>query len=282
MISIILPTYKECENLKTLVPEIVKHSNGYLDEIFIVDDNSQDGTEEWFQAVKYQYPITLHTRFTERGLSSAILTGILNAKNDQCVIMDADHQHPPETIPSIVYQMAYHPLVVGSRYIKGGGTQGWTFKRKLISKVTSWLSRPLCGLKDGGSGFFGLDRRILAGKKLNLYGFKFGLEVFSKCKTNSVEVPYIFRSRTIGDSKFTFKQVLLFLRQLGSLYWEKFDLTRMMKFCIVGTLGLIINTTVLFILTDIGGIYYLLSNLFAVGSAMLCNFYLNKKWTFKQ
>jgi len=274
MISIIIPSYKEYENLITLIPEIRNTLNGDLHEIIVVDDNSCDGTEKIENA-------RIVTRTSERGLASAVIRGIEECETDGFIVMDADHQHPPSVLPSIVRALDHNELVVGSRYVKGGGTQGWTLWRRFVSKVASSLGKPLSGINDSSSGLFGTYKSLLNTKELNPIGFKIGLDIYNKLKLRSkTEVPYVFLSRHFGDSKFTSKQVKEYLKQLAQLYYNEY-FRQFVKFGIVGSLGTVINIGVLTMLTELAGVHYILSALVAIFVAMTSNFFWNKHWTFK-
>ena len=274
MISIIIPSYKEYENLITLIPEIRNTLNGDLHEIIVVDDNSCDVTEKIENA-------RIVTRTSERGLASAVIRGIEECETDGFIVMDADHQHPPSVLPSIVRALDHNELVVGSRYVKGGGTQGWTLWRRFVSKVASSLGKPLSGINDSSSGLFGTYKSLLNTKELNPIGFKIGLDIYNKLKLRSkTEVPYVFLSRHFGDSKFTSKQVKEYLKQLAQLYYNEY-FRQFVKFGIVGSLGTVINIGVLTMLTELAGVHYILSALVAIFVAMTSNFFWNKHWTFK-
>ena len=274
MISINIPSYKEYENLITLIPEIRNTLNGDLHEIIVVDDNSCDGTEKIENA-------RIVTRTSERGLASAVIRGIEECETDGFIVMDADHQHPPSVLPSIVRALDHNELVVGSRYVKGGGTQGWTLWRRFVSKVASSLGKPLSGINDSSSGLFGTYKSLLNTKELNPIGFKIGLDIYNKLKLRSkTEVPYVFLSRHFGDSKFTSKQVKEYLKQLAQLYYNEY-FRQFVKFGIVGSLGTVINIGVLTMLTELAGVHYILSALVAIFVAMTSNFFWNKHWTFK-
>ena len=274
MYTIIIPSYKEYENLITLIPEIRNTLNGDLHEIIVVDDNSCDGTEKIENA-------RIVTRTSERGLASAVIRGIEECETDGFIVMDADHQHPPSVLPSIVRALDHNELVVGSRYVKGGGTQGWTLWRRFVSKVASSLGKPLSGINDSSSGLFGTYKSLLNTKELNPIGFKIGLDIYNKLKLRSkTEVPYVFLSRHFGDSKFTSKQVKEYLKQLAQLYYNEY-FRQFVKFGIVGSLGTVINIGVLTMLTELAGVHYILSALVAIFVAMTSNFFWNKHWTFK-
>ena len=275
MISIIIPSYKEYENLITLIPEIRNTLNGDLHEIIVVDDNSCDGTEKIENA-------RIVTRTSERGLASAVIRGIEECETDGFIVMDADHQHPPSVLPSIVRALDHNELVVGSRYVKGGGTQGWTLWRRFVSKVASSLGKPLSGINDSSSGLFGTYKSLLEVDKLNPIGFKIGLDIYSKLRRHpKTEVPYIFLTRKYGDSKFTFKQVREYLKQLLKMYIELFNPKQWLKFCTVGASGTVINLSILITLTEGAGLHYVISAVIAIGVAMTSNFIWNKFWTFK-
>ena len=275
MISVIIPAYKEYDNLTTLIPEIRNTLNGDLHEIIVVDDNSGDGTE----GIKDARVIV---REGERGLSSAVIRGIRECKTDGFVVMDGDHQHPPSVLPSLVRALDNHNLVVGSRYTRDGGTYGWTLTRKIVSRVASLIGRPLCGIRDSSSGIFGTYKSLLDIDKLNPIGFKIGLDIYNKLRYQSkTEVPYIFRSRKHGDSKFTSKQVKEYLKQLFHLYVDFLNPKQLGKYCLVGTLGVAINFSILIGLTELFGFHYIVSEAFAIGIVFMLNFTLNKHWTFK-
>ena len=275
MITVIIPAYKEYENLKTLIPEIRDTLNGDLHDIIVVDDNSGDGTEGLDGA-------RIVTRKSERGLSSAVIRGIKECETDGFVVMDADHQHPPSVLPSLVKSMRSHDLVVGSRYIKGGGTKGWTAWRKFASKVASLMGRPLCGINDSSSGLFGTYKSLLEVPKLNPIGFKIGLDIYNKLRKRSKEeVPYIFESRHFGDSKFTSKQVIEYLKQLASMYINIMSPKQFFKYCMVGTTGIAINFSILIGLTEVFGFHYIISEAFAITVVLFWNYSFNKFWTFR-
>ena len=276
-LTVIIPAFKEYENLKTLIPEIHNSLNGELHEIIVVDDNSQDGTKEMSARLT-----KVITRTEERGLSSAVIRGIQECKTGAFVVMDADHQHPPSTLSSMAKALQDHQLVVGSRYVPNGGTSGWTLKRRIVSKIASLLGKPLCGINDSSSGFFGTYKSLLEVDKLNPIGFKIGLDIYSKLRRHpKTEVPYIFLTRKYGDSKFTFKQVREYLKQLLKMYIELFNPKQWLKFCTVGASGTVINLSILITLTEGAGLHYVISAVIAIGVAMTSNFIWNKFWTFK-
>ena len=214
MLSIILPTYNEAENLPELIERIETALKGHLFEIIVVDDNSPDGTADVAVELNRKYGnIRVLRRRGKLGLASAILDGVNMANGNVIVVMDADLQHPPELLPRLVEKMeeGYH-VVIASRYVNGGGVEGWSFWRKLISKGAIFLAHLLLPetrkVKDVTSGYFVLKKDVLEGVRLNPVGYKLLLEVLVKGRYSKVvEVPYIFKPRKKGKSKLGFNEI---------------------------------------------------------------------------
>lgn len=237
-LSIIVPTYKECANLRPLTERIfkaLKAEQPSLDaEVVVVDDNSNDGSEELVaQLQKEGHNVRILVRRKERGLSSAVVHGFVNAKNPVLVCMDADLQHDPIYLPSLVKPMmtGKADFVVGSRNVGGGKVEEWSFIRKLISFVATIMAAPLTTCTDPMSGFFCLHKNTFVNghKNLNPMGYKIGLELMVKCECKRiVDIPIVFKDREEGESKLTMKQNLLYLRQLLGLYWMKYPIPMML------------------------------------------------------
>jgi dolichol-phosphate mannosyltransferase len=213
-VSVIVPTYCEADNVPLLVPRIAAACPGA--EILIVDDDSPDATV----AVCAGLPVRLLVRKGERGLASAVLHGMRQARGDVFVVMDADLSHPPETIPALVDAIrGGADFAIGSRYVYGGRTDaGWW--RRLTSRVATALARPLTTARDPLAGFFAIGRETFArGGPFDPVGFKIGLELMVKCGCRRVrEVPIAFRDRHKGASKLTLREDVNYLRHLARLY----------------------------------------------------------------
>lgn len=228
-ISIIIPTYREGPNLAILVQQLVQVcAEADLDpQIILVDDDSQDGTEEVVAELQKKYPVELIVRKGRRGLSSAVLDGFERASHDILVVMDADLQHPPKTLPKLVEPLRNdaHDFVMATRYAPGGGiSQRWPWHRRLVSRVARLLARPLTPLSDPLSGFFALPREVWNNAKpLSPIGYKIGLELYVKGKCRRpAEEPFIFQVRHAGRSKLTLAQQGAYLRHLMKLYAFRF------------------------------------------------------------
>jgi dolichol-phosphate mannosyltransferase len=194
MLSIIVPTYNEKENIPELVKRVfaVLSKNDIDGELIIVDDNSPDGTAAVAEELAKDHNIRVIVRKNERGLSSAAIRGMEEAKGDVLCVMDADLSHPPEVLPNMLKPISSGKveLVIGSRHVKGGGIENWTAKRKMVSKIASLIARPLTNVKDPMSGLFMLKREVIEGVELKPKGYKIGLEIIVKGNyKNLMEVP---------------------------------------------------------------------------------------------
>ena len=231
MISIVVPTYREAENLP-LVAQAVEEALaglGHDYELLFIDDDSRDGSEEICAGLSESLRARMVVRRGERGLATAVIHGISVSSGDIVVVMDADLSHPPSAIPKMVERLlnGESDFVLGSRYVEGGSIHDdWSLFRKLNSVLPSLLARPLCPLKDPMSGFFAFRRADMPdASKLSPVGYKIALEIFVKGDFHGPsEVPIHFADRQHGDSKLSLKEQLNFLRHLGRLYAYKLHL----------------------------------------------------------
>jgi dolichol-phosphate mannosyltransferase len=231
MISIVLPTYKEAENISFLLERIFKTmkviEDGY--EIIIVDDNSKDGIEEIVDRFSQGgLPVRIIVRMNERGLSSAVICGFQEAKGDVLVCMDADMSHPPTVIPQLVEALrdGETEFCIGSRYVPGASTdETWGQFRWLNSKVATLLARPFTSAKDPLAGFFAIPADVFRRQStLCPIGYKIGLELIVKQRVKKVsEVPIHFTNRQFGQSKLNLREQLNYIRHIKHLAKYKFN-----------------------------------------------------------
>lgn len=225
MISIIIPTYDEKENIEKLIPIISGIlEEGYDYEMIIVDDNSSDGTTKVAEELSREYPIKVLKRNGKFGLASAILHGFRYAKGDILGIIDADLQHPPEYIKEFVQAVNNgYDIVIGSRYIEGGKIEGWNKIRRIISKGAIILSKPLHNnIKDPISGYFFMKKSVIQGINFSSIGYKLLLEIIVKGNYKEViEIPYTFKIREKGKSKMGMKEMYSYINLIGHLYRYK-------------------------------------------------------------
>ena len=244
-ISIILPTLNESENLPQVLPRIAAALAGRDIEILVIDDNSQDATQQVCAELAGRFPVTLHVRAEPKdGLSGAVLEGMAMARGEYLVVMDADLQHPPEKLPELLapLEAGESDFVVGSRYTRGGSVHGsWSVIRHLNSRIATFLAKPFAGnTHDPMSGFFALRRDTYEhAERLTPLGYKVGLELMCKCRAKNVrEVPIHFATRTHGQSKLTATQQFKYLEHLSRLYDFYFPRgSPMLKFLIVVACG---------------------------------------------
>ena len=305
-ISILIPTYNESKNIIDILKSIGEHlPKNILTQTIVIDDNSPDGTgnlvEEYIKNVKKIAGNTIDIihRKAKQGLSSAILNGIQNATGDTIIVMDSDFSHPPSIIPKMidVLKQSQCDIVIASRYITGGGIQGWSLKRKLISKVATKIAKKGLGVKqrDPMSGFFAFKRNIINGLKFDAIGYKMLLEILVKTKGATVkEIPYTFTDRKFGSSKLGFSTITDYTKAVWKLFrsgknvgnQEKRTsirfLSKAARFYTVGASGLGVNYLMsLLFASGIADFWYLHANLIGIFTSISSNFFLNKSWTFE-
>ena len=304
-ISIIIPTYNESENIIKIL-----HSIGEIlpknipTQAIVVDDNSPDGTgkivEDYLKNVKKiaDYTIEIIHRKAKDGLGSAILKGIQQAKGDTIIVMDSDFSHPPQIIPKLIESIKkyQYDIAVASRYIKGGKIQGWSLKRKIISKSATLIAKKGLGIdtKDPMSGFFAFKRNIIKELNIDAIGYKILLEILVKTKNvNIKEIPYTFQDREFGSSKLSSGTIFDYCRSVWKLYrygkpLEKQEKRSSVKFLYkagrfytVGASGFIVNYVIsLLFAGGVSDLWYLHANVIGIIASITTNFVLNKTWTF--
>ncbi len=217
MISVIIPTYNEAENIPRLIPQISKHLRS---EIIVVDDNSPDGTADVVRRLSALYPVKLIVRQKKAGLASAVLDGARQAKGEIIGVMDADLSHPAELLPTMAEQAKRADIVIASRYVSGGAITGWPVYRRAVSKVATLLARTVLRIKitDPMSGFFFVKRDLLLRTPIRTSGYKLLLNILVANRgAKVVEIPYTFRERTAGQSKMDRKEIVNYLITLARL-----------------------------------------------------------------
>ena len=214
-----MPTYNEATSLPILAQRLGAALGGRDWELVVVDDGSPDGTADIAERLAPGLPVRVVRRARKSGLASAVMAGFREARGDLLVVMDADLSHPPEVVPGLVDAVVGGAdLAVGSRYVRGGGTLDWPLTRRVVSRVACLLGNLLVPVRDATSGFFALRREAIDGVHLNAIGFKIGFEVIARGRFRKiVEVPYVFRDREHGASKFGRREIAQYLVQLGQV-----------------------------------------------------------------
>lgn len=225
---VIIPTYNEIDNIDTIIKAIFALDLNL--DILIVDDNSPDNTHGKVREMIKADPLDrLHliVREKKEGLGRAYIAGfkwaLAHAKRFDFIIeMDADLSHNPKYLPRFVEEIENYDLVIGSRYVKGGGATDWPLFRKAISYGGSFYSRMLLGvkIKDITGGFKCFRREVLEAINLDTIitsGYAFQIEMNYKATLKNftiIEVPIIFEERVKGSSKMTKK---VFIEALGKV-----------------------------------------------------------------
>jgi dolichol-phosphate mannosyltransferase len=224
-VSVVIPTLRERANLERLLPRLfaILRRADIEGEVIVVDDDSQDGTDDLCRELSARHLLRLITRRDARGLASAVLRGLQESTGEICVVMDADLSHPPEAVPQLVESLRspFCDVAIGSRYVNGGSVDpDWSWFRRLNSKVATFLAKGLTNAKDPLAGFFAIRRDTFSrATVLRPLGYKVLLELIVRCQCRNIfEVPIAFRDRKLGKSKLTAGQIWLYLRHLARLY----------------------------------------------------------------
>jgi dolichol-phosphate mannosyltransferase len=216
---VIVPTYNEAENIRLLAVDIL--SLPVAVDILVVDDHSPDGTGEIADALAARHP-TVHVLHREGklGLGTAYIAGFKYALAhgyDRIMTMDADFSHHPRHIPAVIEKsQAEADLVIGSRYVRGGGTQGCTLPRKVLSWGANTFAKVMLGLQamDCTAGFRCYRREVLESIDLDAIfsdGYSFLIEMLYRCQRlgwRVGEVPILFENRKRGASKISRREIL--------------------------------------------------------------------------
>jgi len=207
---VVIPTYNEKGNVEAIIRAV----HDYLDcDILIVDDGSPDGTGAIADRIASEDPrVHVLHRQGKQGLGTAYIAGFrfaIDKGYERVCEMDADFSHAPWDLPRLVYASGDAELVIGSRYVKGGCTVGWDFRRRMLSRGANLYARMMLssGVRDNTAGFRCFHVAALA--KLDLdavhaQGYAFQIEMAFRMKRKGFavrEVPIHFVDRRVGQSK---------------------------------------------------------------------------------
>jgi dolichol-phosphate mannosyltransferase len=213
-LTVIIPTFKEAANIRNIITEVeaVFKEQGMNGEILVVDDNSPDGTISIINEIKKTKDnVHLLVRLADHGLSQSVVDGFAQAFSDIFVVIDADLSHPPALIPMMYKEIkAGNDIVIGSRYMEGGGIKKWPLKRRIISLGATFLGRLLFPyITDPVSGFFAVRKSVVERAPLKPRGYKILLEILGKgIWEKDKEIPFEFVDREIGSSKLKIKTIV--------------------------------------------------------------------------
>lgn len=216
---VVIPTYNERSNIRLIVPEIFS----VVPEIhvLVVDSNSPDGTADEVRSLMKAYPhVSLHIQSKKNGIGGAYMDGfkeiLKDSSVDHVIMMDADFSHDPKYLPDLLRYSNEYDVVIGSRYVKGGGIMGWTWWRRILSFGATLYMRAILrkGIRDWTAGFNCMRANIL--RKIDLSSVdRTGYAFIGELKYLLIlagarikEVPIILPNRHEGESKISISAVL--------------------------------------------------------------------------
>jgi dolichol-phosphate mannosyltransferase len=232
-VTVVVPTFNERENIEALVAQLLALPTGV--RVVVVDDDSPDGTgaiADRLAAENDGRVLVIH-RAGKLGLGTAYIAGFKRALAkgaDLICTMDADFSHNPRYIPDMVSKIVEgYDLVIGSRYVRGGGASGCTLPRILLSWGANAFARILLGLRahDTTAGFRCYRREVLAGMHLDeikASGYSFLIEMLYRVQRRGLqvgEVPIIFENRQLGTSKISQSEILKAMGTVIRLAWAQ-------------------------------------------------------------
>jgi dolichol-phosphate mannosyltransferase len=289
-LSIIVPTFNERDNVTYLIAAVSEALPGISWEIIFVDDSSPDGTASFVREIARSDPRVrcLH-RFGRRGLSSACVEGIMSTSSPVVAVMDGDGQHDERTLRLMFQLLASSDadLVVGSRYVEGGGVSNWDRSRVAMSRFATRIANWITGttLSDPMSGFFMIRREafLAALPKLSSMGFKILLDIAasSDLALKIVDVPYQFRPRQHGDSKLDSMVLWEFFLLLLDKSIGRYIPVRFISFALIGGGGVLVHLSVLTLLFKFFNTGFVAAQVAATFAAITSNFLLNNALTYR-
>jgi dolichol-phosphate mannosyltransferase len=291
LLSLILPTYQEGQNIAPMVEQLTSKldtiiPNSY--ELIVVDDNSPDGTWSIALELADHYPqLRVMRRTVERGLATAVIRGWQAARGEVLGAIDADLQHPPDILGKLWQEISQGAdLAMASRNVEGGGVSEWSLLRRFLSRGAQILGLVILPevigrVSDPMSGYFLVRRSAIANRILNPLGYKILVETVGRGQIAKIaEVGYEFQERQSGDSKVTARQYVEYILHLLTLRLARSR--RFLTFLAVGMSGLVVDMTILYLLTDQQTLHWPLtrSKILAAEVAIINNFLWNDLWTF--
>jgi dolichol-phosphate mannosyltransferase len=208
---LVLPTYEEAGNIEGIVRRALE-SMPEGSRVLVVDDNSPDGTGAIAKGLEDELPVEVLHRAGKEGLASAYIAGFRHALGRGAGLvlqMDSDFSHDPADLRRLIEASRRADLVLGSRYVAGGGVREWSLVRQAISRGGSAYARTVLGIevKDLTGGFKCFHREVLEAIELDAVssqGYAFQVEMTYRALKKGfrvLEIPIVFRDRQVGNSK---------------------------------------------------------------------------------
>jgi dolichol-phosphate mannosyltransferase len=289
-LSVVVPTFKERGNVAELVRRLDAALAGIAWEAIFVDDNSPDGTAAAVKDIAVADPrVRCIRRVGRRGLAGACIEGMLSSAAPYVAVIDADLQHDEKVLPAMLARLTRGEadLVAATRYVEGGSAASFSGGRGAISRLATRLTQRLVGtpLSDPMSGFFMMRRERFdeIAPRLSPAGFKILLDIAATAggKLRIAEQPYSFGERFDGESKFNAQIGVEFLGLLLAKMTGDLVDPRFIFFAIVGTIGLMVHLTTLFLALWLLPEPFRVAQIVATFVAMTSNFLLNNELTYR-
>jgi dolichol-phosphate mannosyltransferase len=289
-LAVIVPTLNEGENVGPLLEKLAIALQDISWEAIVVDDGSDDATISILTETARNDPrVRLIRRIGRRGLSTAVIEGMLASAAPVLAVIDADLQHDEQALPKLFATIVNEgaDLAIGTRYAPGSSIEDWKQTRLKISRFATHLATTLLrvSLSDPMSGFFAIrrDAFLAALPNLSSLGYKILLDIVASTPRALVirEVPYRFRPRLAGESKLDAAIALEYGMLLADKTLGRYIPLRLIMFLTVGLLGLVVNLAVLRLLLITAGLAFWISQTIAVSAAMTGNFLLNNIFTYR-
>ena len=289
-LAVVIPTFNEKANVATLIAKLDQALVGLNWEAIFVDDDSPDGTADAAREIaRLDKRVRVIQRIGRRGLSSACIEGMCATAAPVVAVIDGDLQHDETLLPAMLDLLkdGDTDVVIGSRFVSGGGTGEWDSDRVAKSALATKLSRRVlkCDLNDPMSGFFMIRTDIVRhlSPSLSAIGFKILLDLLTASPTplRFVEVPYTFRCRTEGESKLDHVVAMEYLIAIYDRMFGRVVPVRFAMFSAIGVLGVGIHMAVLTALFVGFGMHFLVGEIVATLAALTFNFFLNNALTYR-
>lgn len=289
-LAVVVPTYNERENVRLLIERL----RGLLGcdrwEVIFVDDDSPDGTATLLRHIgESDQRVRCIRRIGRRGLAGACLEGMLATQARYVAVMDADLQHDETLLVSMLERMRRGDvdLVVASRYLANGSTNGLDRSRMQLSLLANRIARLVIGinLSDPMSGYFMIRRAAFEtlASSLRSDGFKilFDIVATARGRLAIAELPFAFRARTRGESKLDIRVAVDYAALVVSKLTRDRISFRFLLFCLVGLTGVGIHMAILHAMLGFGGLQFAVAQTLATVGAIGWNFVLNNMLTYR-
>jgi dolichol-phosphate mannosyltransferase len=290
-VAVVIPVFNERGNVATMVARIDATLKGHRWEAIFVDDDSADGTADAVREIaRLDSRIRVIQRIGRRGLSSACIEGMCATAAPFVAVIDGDGQHDETLLPEMLDAFDEDTrldVVIGSRFVDGGGTGEWDHDRVAKSALATRLSRRVleADLNDPMSGFFMIRtdvvRSLVPG--LSGIGFKILLDIMTAAPKplHFKELPYVFRTRTEGESKLDHVVAMEYLIALYDRAFGRIVPVRFAMFSAIGGMGVAVHMAILSALYVGLGTSFVAGQIVATLGALTFNFFLNNALTYR-